>query len=169
MRAADAAYRPNVGIALFDARGRVLIARRTGDDGPEVIAPGYEWQMPQGGVDDGETIEAAARRELAEETGVSSAALLAIMQDSLTYDWPPYCGPPHRLGRWTGQRQTWLAFRFLGEETEIDVGRAAPGEHPEFNAWRWERLDRLPALVVPYKGDVYRAVCRAFSAFARPA
>lgn len=168
MRAADAAYRPNVGIALFDRNGRVLIARRTGDDGPEVIASGFEWQMPQGGIDAGEDIEQAARRELREETGVARARLLAVLPGTLAYDWPPYHGPPHRLDRWVGQRQAWLALRFEGEDREIDVTSANPGEPPEFDAWRWERLDRLPDLVVPYKRAVYREVCRAFATFAQP-
>lgn len=166
MRRADAAYRRNVGIALFNRHGQVLIARRTGDDGPETIAPGFAWQMPQGGVEPGEAIEAAARRELAEETGIARASLLAILAEPLAYDWPPYHGPPHRLARWIGQRQTWTAFRFEGCDAEIDVCRAAPGEQPEFDAWRWEQLERLPALVVPYKRAVYEAVCRAFAGFA---
>ena len=121
-------YRRNVGVALFDPRGRVLICRRIGDDGPEVIAPGHEWQLPQGGVDPGEDIEAAARRELFEETGVGSAVALGRMDGEVTYDWPPYHGPPHRLGRWRGQSQTWLAFRFEGAESEIDLTGAAAGE-----------------------------------------
>lgn len=168
MRAADAAYRPNVGIALFDRRGLVLIARRTGDDGPEVIAPGFEWQMPQGGIDPGEDIETAARRELAEETGVRNVALLGTLPDALSYDWPAYRGPPHRLDRWAGQRQAWVACRFNGEDSEIDLSHASPGESPEFDAWRWERLDRLPDLVVPYKRPVYEAVCLTFARFATP-
>ena len=98
-------YRPNVGIALFDRQGRVFIARRIGDDGPEIIVPGHEWQMPQGGVEAGEDLEPAARRELAEETGIRSVALLGRMESAVTYDWPPYHGPPHRLTRWRGQRQ----------------------------------------------------------------
>ncbi|MGU9978633.1 RNA pyrophosphohydrolase [Phreatobacter sp. HK31-P] len=162
-------YRRNVGVALFDARGRVLIARRIGDDGPEVIAPGHEWQLPQGGIDPGEDIEAAALRELFEETGVSSAVILGRMEGEVTYDWPPYHGPPHRLGRWRGQSQTWLAFRFAGSDSEIDVTGAAPGEPVEFDAWRWERLERIPALVVPYKRHVYERIVTAFAAFAAPA
>jgi len=162
-------YRRNVGVALFDRRGRVLICRRIGDDGPEVIAPGHEWQLPQGGVDPGEDIEAAARRELFEETGVGSAVALGRMDGEVTYDWPPYHGPPHRLGRWRGQSQTWLAFRFEGAESEIDLTGAAAGESVEFDAWRWERLERIADLVVPCKRHVYERIVVALAAFAAPA
>src|SRR5918992_3440877 len=93
----DTLYRPNVGIALFNAQGRVLIARRFQDDGPEIILPGHEWQMPQGGIDPDEDPRKAAFRELWEETGVVSAEYLAET-DWLTYEFPPYDGPPHRLG-----------------------------------------------------------------------
>jgi putative (di)nucleoside polyphosphate hydrolase len=162
----DRPYRPNVGIALFAPDGRVLIARRIGDDGPEVIEPGLEWQMPQGGVDPGEDIEAAARRELEEETGVTSVNLIGRIAEPLLYDWPHYHGPPHRLTRWRGQSQTWFAFRFTGTEAEIDVTRHAPGEPPEFDLWRWERLERLPALVVSFKRDIYARVAAAFACHA---
>lgn len=161
------AYRPNVGIALFGPDGRVLIARRTGDDGPETIAPGFEWQMPQGGIDRDEDPEPAARRELQEETGIVSAETIGVMPDWLTYDFPPYGGPPHRLARFRGQRQLWFAMRLTGSEDEIDLSHAADGDVPEFSAWRWERLAVLPGLVVPYKRDIYAAVAHAFAAFGR--
>lgn len=166
MCGADAAYRPNVGIALFNAQGRVLIARRIGDDGPEVIYPGFEWQMPQGGADPGEAPEMAARRELFEETGVTSVQLLGRLQRPVAYDWPPYHGPPHRLGRWRGQSQIWFAFRFTGCDSEIDLDSPRLGEAAEFDAWRWEQLSVLPGMVVPYKREVYSAVVAGFAPFA---
>lgn len=168
MRAPAAAYRLNVGVALFDAGGRVLLARRTGDDGPETIAAGFEWQMPQGGVDAGEDLAAAARRELQEETGVENVRELGRLGAPMRYDWPPYGGPAHRLARWRGQEQHWFAFRFLGDDRDIDLTAAAPGETPEFDAWRWERLDRVAALVVPYKRAIYERVAVGFAAFAQP-
>ena len=118
-------YRPNVGIALFNANGHVLIARRFQDDGPEVIYPGLEWQMPQGGIDPNEDPRPAAQRELYEETGVTSVAYLGETPDWMTYDFPPYDGPPHRLGVFRGQRQKWFAFRFAGDEREITVRTCA--------------------------------------------
>jgi putative (di)nucleoside polyphosphate hydrolase len=169
MSAHSTAYRSNVGIALFNRAGRIFLARRIGDDGPEVIFPGFEWQLPQGGVDNGEDLELAARRELAEETGVVSASLLAMRAGQVTYDWPPYTGPPHRLTAWRGQVQTWFAFRFDGEEAEIDLARAAPGGCAEFDRWRWEELARIPDLVVPYKREIYRTIAADFAPFAWPA
>lgn len=157
-------YRLNVGIALFNRSGLVLIAHRFRDDGPEIILPGLEWQMPQGGVDQGEDLRAAAARELWEETGVKSADYLAET-DWLVYDFPPYDGP-HRLARFRGQRQKWFALRFTGDDGEIDPLTLRNGQPAEFDAWRWERLDRVADLVVPFRRDVYREVARQFAPFA---
>jgi putative (di)nucleoside polyphosphate hydrolase len=159
-------YRANVGIALFNRAGLVLIARRLRDDGPEVVLPGHDWQMPQGGVDPGEDELAAARRELWEETCVTSAEPLGRTAGLHDYDFPPYDGPWHRLCAFRGQRQRWFAFRFTGEEDEIDVTLGEGGAEPEFSAWRWERLERVPGLVVPFKRGVYDAVAREFARFA---
>ena len=162
----DRPYRPNVGIALFNRDGRVLIARRLRDDGPEIIRPGFEWQLPQGGIDPHEDPYQAARRELWEETGVVSTAYLGEIAEWLTYEFPPYDGPPHRLAAFRGQRQRWYAMRFTGEEREIDVTRPHGGEEPEFDIWRWERLDRIVDLVVPFKRVVYARVAAEFDALA---
>lgn len=157
-------YRPNVGIAVFNAHGLVLIGRRFRDDGPEIILPGLEWQMPQGGIDPQEDPRAAVMRELWEETGIAEAAYLGET-GWLTYDFPRYDGPPHRLARFRGQRQKWFALRFLGRDEEIDPLTARNGQPPEFDAWRWERLDRVADLVVPFRREVYRAVAANFAKF----
>ena len=159
-------YRPNVGIALFSRNGRVLIARRIKDDGPEIILPSCAWQMPQGGIDPAEDPEAAAKRELWEETGVTSVAVLGRLGEWLTYEFPPYDGLPHKLAAFRGQRQLWFAMRFLGSDAEIDLNRGCADDEPEFDAWRWERLDAVPALVVPFKQAIYRRVVEGFRALA---
>jgi putative (di)nucleoside polyphosphate hydrolase len=167
MASPDLPYRTNVGIALFNAAGLVLIAERLRDDGPEVIYPGHAWQMPQGGIDPGEDPQVAALRELHEETGIISAEHLGEVPEWLSYDFPPYDGPPHRLSVFRGQRQKWFALRFTGDEAEIDVTTIhANDAEPEFGAWRWERLDRVPDLVVPFRRDVYARVAEAFAVFA---
>ena len=144
--------------------GLVLIAKRLRDDGPEVIYPGHEWQMPQGGIDANEDPRPAALRELYEETGVTSVAYLGETPGWMAYDYPPYDGPPHRLAAFRGQRQKWFAFRFTGQDGEIDISveRAADGGDPEFGEWRWERLRTVagPGGAVPAQG--LRGVAKEF-------
>ena len=164
----DKPYRLNVGVALFNAAGQVLIGRRFRDDGPEIILPGLEWQMPQGGIDGHENPRDAAMRELWEETGVSSAAYLGET-DWLRYDFPPFDGRhSHRLAKFRGQRQKWFALCFTGHDNEVDPLTPRNGQLPEFDQWRWERLDRVADLVVPFRRDVYRTVARRFAKFAVP-
>jgi putative (di)nucleoside polyphosphate hydrolase len=157
-------YRSNVGIALFNAAGRVFVGRaRT--SGPELILPGQEWQCPQGGIDPGEDIVAAARRELWEETCIRSVSLLAVGGAWWAYDFPPYRGPPHKLSPFRGQRQRWVAFRFEGRDEEIDVHRLPTGEPQEFFAWDWKPLPLLPDLVTPHKRKVYLRMAAEFARF----
>ena len=159
-------YRPNVGIALFNPAGLVLIGRRFRDDGPEIILPGLEWQMPQGGIDADENPREAVMRELWEETGVSNADYLGET-DWLNYEFPPFPEPSsHRLAKFSGQRQKWFALRFTGSDEEIDPLTSRNGQLPEFDQWRWEKLDRVADLVVPFRRHVYRAVAQHFAAFA---
>jgi putative (di)nucleoside polyphosphate hydrolase len=164
--AEEKAYRPNVGIALFNASGQVLIGRRFRDDGPEIVLPGLEWQMPQGGIDADEGPRDAVMRELWEETGVVNASFLGET-GWLTYDFPPYDGPPHRLAKFRGQRQKWFALRFAGRDDEIDPLTARNGQPPEFDQWRWERLERVAELVVPFRREVYLAVAQSFADFSQ--
>ncbi|WP_426438713.1 RNA pyrophosphohydrolase [Bradyrhizobium genosp. P] len=158
-------YRPNVGIALFNAAGRVLIGHRFRDDGPEIVLPGLEWQMPQGGIDEGEDPRQAVMRELWEETGVVSADYLGET-DWMTYEFPPHDDPSHRLAKFRGQRQKWFALRFTGHDDEIDPLTPRNGQPAEFDQWRWERLDHVADLVVPFRRDIYRAVAAHFAEFA---
>jgi putative (di)nucleoside polyphosphate hydrolase len=159
-RLEDLPYRACVGIALINRDGLVFIGRRRAERADEV-AETYAWQMPQGGIDRGETPHQAAVRELYEETGVRSASLLAEAPDWYAYDLPDVVAGRAWKGRYRGQTQKWFAFRFEGAEEEIDI--AHPGGHrPEFDAWRWERLDRLPALIIPFKRPVYDRVVAAF-------
>ncbi len=162
------AYRPCVGIALFNRAGLVFLGRRNvGPDLGNLIAA---WQMPQGGIDPGEPPIKAAIRELYEETNIRSVSILGEHDEWLTYDLPaPLAGFAWK-GRYRGQRQRWFAFRFEGDEAEIDVTRPGGGKHrPEFRGWRWERLERIPELIVPFKREVYEQVATAFSRYARPA
>lgn len=160
-------YRPNVGIALFNAQGLVF-AGRGRSAGPEIVEPGFDWQLPQGGIDPDEDIVAAARRELAEETGVSSVSLLSVTEDWWAYDFPPYAGPPHKLAAFRGQRQRWVAFRFEGSEAEFDISRPNGDEPAEFSEWAWLPLAGMPGRVVSFKREVYRKAVLAFSPFAVP-
>lgn len=165
--AKDLPYRPCVGVALVNIAGKAFIGHRKRKRSGEIL-DARSWQMPQGGIDDGEEPLAAARRELWEETSVRSIELIAEMPRWLNYDLPE--GARDRWGgRFLGQTQKWFLFRFLGKDKEIDVRRPAGGAHDaEFDDWRWERFDRLPDLVVPFKREVYEKVAAAFAPLAKP-
>lgn len=156
------AYRPCVGIMLLNREGLVFVGRRKAKRMPDSVQPGYEWQMPQGGIDEGETPYVAALRELREETGVRSVDFLDEAPDWLSYDLPGDLNRKSWKGRFRGQTQKWFALRFTGVESEINID-APEGHKAEFDAWRWERLDRLPELIVPFKRPVYEVVCARFS------
>lgn len=165
----DKPYRPNVGVVLFNRDGLVLAGHRFASSGPELIDPATAWQMPQGGIDEGEDVVEAARRELWEETGIRTVSFLAKTDDWWSYDFPPYDGPQtHKLAPFRGQRQKWVAFRHEGSLDEIQMDVDGCVEDPEFDAWGFFPLSVLPRLVVPFRRPVYEKVAVAFAAFAAP-
>ncbi|QIB34096.1 RNA pyrophosphohydrolase [Ancylobacter pratisalsi] len=154
-------YRPCVGVVLVNREGLVFLGQRQG--GPEHVDAHHSWQMPQGGIDEGEKPEDAALRELYEETSVTSVSFLGQSAEWLAYDLPEPIAREAWKGRYRGQKQKWIALRFTGEDTEINVTRPGGGKHkPEFINWRWERLDRTPSLIIPFKRPVYEQVAREF-------
>jgi len=158
-------YRDCVGIALFNSTGQVFVGHRKSEGDPDQSAArGFAWQMPQGGIDDGEDPLRAALRELHEETNITSVSLLAEAPEWIYYDLPDEALGVAFKGKYRGQRQRWFAFAFTGQESEIDVHTPAGGKHgAEFNAWRWERLSRTPSLIVPFKRPAYEKVVEAFA------
>lgn len=150
-------YRPNVGIVLFHPDGRVWLGRRTN------TPPPHHWQFPQGGVDSGEDLETAARRELAEETGAVSVSYLGRTDGWIVYDYPAGFVGTKNSRSFRGQKQVWFAFRFEGSEAEFDL---AAHVEPEFEAWRWGYLAETPGLIVAFKRPVYAQVVAAFAPFA---
>ena len=165
MSAPLAGYRPCVGVMLLNAQGRAFIGRRRAKGDFDIVSPPYLWQMPQGGIDAGETPYEAALRELYEETNVKSVSLLVEAPRWLSYDLPPEA-KKRWSGKFVGQTQRWFALRFTGDESEIDIDRPAGGAHkPEFDAWRWESPAALPGLIVPFKRQVYEDVVAAFASY----
>jgi putative (di)nucleoside polyphosphate hydrolase len=140
----DAEYRPGVGIMLLDSRGEVFVARRAD-------VPGNAWQMPQGGIDEGEEPRQAALRELREEIGTDKAEIIAESAAWLRYDLPGKLMGKAWDKRWRGQRQKWFIMRFTGADADIRLDTV----HPEFVAWKWVSVRELPNLVVSFKRQVY--------------
>ena len=166
MNAPDPRYRPCVGITLFNRAGLAFIGRRRARSAFDILPGRHRWQMPQGGIDPGETPLAAAMRELHEETNVASVELLCELPRWLSYDLPT-AATDRWKGKYIGQTQRWFALRFTGDDSEIDIHAPGGGGHkPEFDDWRWEKLSSLPNLIVPFKRDVYRDVVEAFSSLA---
>lgn len=154
-------YRPNVGAVLFNPAGLILVARRADMANAEGAAGG--WQLPQGGMDEGEDPAIAVFRELEEEVGTAQAEILAEHPEWLTYDLPAELLGKALGGKWRGQKQKWFALRFLGTDADI---RLDLDPHPEFDAWRWARLAELPAMAVPFKRAIYERLAMDFARFA---
>lgn len=149
-------YRPCVGVVLINAQGLIFAGQRLDNPVPA-------WQMPQGGIDDGEKPRAAALRELWEETGVSADLVEFVGK---THHWVTYDLPPDLLGKvwggkYRGQRQKWFLFRFLGTDAQINIA----SDHPEFSKWCWIGADDMVAAIVPFKRKVYEEVVQAFRAY----
>jgi putative (di)nucleoside polyphosphate hydrolase len=148
-------YRPCVGVVLINAKGLIFAGQRLDNPVPA-------WQMPQGGIDDGEKPRAAALRELWEETGVTADLVEFVGK---THHWVTYDLPPELLGKvwggkYRGQRQKWFLFRFLGTDAQVNIA----SDHPEFSKWRWIGADDMVASIVPFKRKVYEEVVQAFRA-----
>jgi putative (di)nucleoside polyphosphate hydrolase len=158
-------YRPCVGLMVLNRVGRVFVGRRI--DGPEHVDDVHAWQMPQGGVDPGEDTWPAALRELYEETNIRSVEKLGEIAEWLAYDIPREIVGQAWKGKYRGQRQKWYAVRFIGDEHEIDIAHPAGGHEPEFSDWRWEPMQNLPALIIPFKRKVYERVVTEFAKFAQ--
>ena len=147
-------YRPCVGVMLVNARGEVFVGQRIDNPGPA-------WQMPQGGIDPGESVETAALRELGEETGIAPdlVHVEAESPDWVTYELPHELVPKIWGGRFRGQKQKWVLMRFLGSDDQVNIAT----DHPEFSAWRWIAPADLPGVIVPFKRQVYEEVLAQFS------
>lgn len=147
----DRPYRPCVGIVLANHQRKILVGQRL-DNSVEA------WQMPQGGIDDGETPFEAGMREMLEEVGTNKASYVAEHPEWLDYDIPEGLANSLWDGRFRGQTQKWLLFRFDGDDSDINIAT----DIPEFRAWKWAEPEVLPDLAVPFKRDVYKGVLSAF-------
>ncbi len=150
-------YRPCVGIMLLNAAGQAFVGKRI-DQSVE------SWQMPQGGIDDGESPRDAALRELREETGTTKARIVGELEDWVTYDLPDHLIGVALHGKYRGQRQKWFAMRFTGQDSDIDL---YAGE-PEFSDWKWVGLEDLLSLIVPFKRPSYETVIAGLRHLAVP-
>lgn len=147
-------YRPCAGIMIVNALGRIFVGQR-------MDSTAEAWQLPQGGIDDGEDAEVAALRELGEETGIAPehVTLIAQAPGEYFYDLPEELRGKVWNGKWRGQRQRWFLYRFTGADSDVNIATA----HQEFRAWRWASVADVIALAVPFKRDLYREVFAAFA------
>jgi putative (di)nucleoside polyphosphate hydrolase len=155
---ADLPYRPCVGLMVLNREGKVFVGKRV----DQTIE---SWQMPQGGIDEGEEPRQTALRELSEEIGTTNVEFIREHPEWLTYDLPPQLVGVAWKGKFRGQKLKWYAVRFLGTDDDINVKT----EHQEFSDWKWADVDDLLRLIVPFKRETYAQVIAAFSDLAKPA
>jgi putative (di)nucleoside polyphosphate hydrolase len=162
IRAEDLPYRPCVGIMVLNREGLVWAGRRTPIGNSEYDGSPQLWQMPQGGIDKGEDPEKAAYRELYEETGMATVTLLGRSKGWINYDLPPELIGIGLKGKYRGQTQAWFAFRFTGDDSEIQIAPPPGGHEQEFDEWAWKPMEDLPGLIVAFKRKVYDQVVAEF-------
>ena len=150
----DHPYRRGVGVMLLNQHKQVWVGRR-------IDNPDEAWQMPQGGIDEGEDPWATAQRELEEETGIPRHLVerVADCPERLRYDLPEELKPKFWDGKWKGQEQDWFLCEFLGHDSDVNIATA----HPEFRAWKWVDPQQLPDIIVPFKRDLYRRLLEEFA------
>jgi putative (di)nucleoside polyphosphate hydrolase len=151
-------YRPCVGLMVLNREGKVFVGKRV----DQTIE---SWQMPQGGIDEGEEPRQTALRELSEEIGTTRVEFIREHPDWLTYDLPPQLVGVAWKGQFRGQKLKWFAVRFVGSDADINLKT----EHQEFSDWKWADVDDLLRLIVPFKRETYAQVIAAFSDLAKPA
>lgn len=147
----DLPYRPGVGIMLLNDKSKVFVGKR-------IDSMTEAWQMPQGGIDEGEEPQIAAFREMQEEIGTSKAEIIAESNDWYYYDLPDDLIPKIWNGRFRGQRQKWYCLRFTGTDADINIATS----HPEFCQWQWIKMEELPGIIVPFKQKLYQALVDEF-------
>lgn len=144
-------YRPGVGVMLVNKHNQVFVGRR-------IDTRSEAWQMPQGGIDEGETASEAVMREMLEEIGTDKAEIIAESKNWFYYDLPEHLVPKLWDGKYRGQKQKWFFMRFLGEDSDINIET----DHPEFMSWRWVEVKELPQIIVPFKRKLYGGIVEEF-------
>lgn len=147
-------YRPCAGMMVINSDNQIFVGKR-------IDMPSEFWQMPQGGIDEGENAEEAAKRELLEEIGTDKVEQIHRLDDWLTYDLPDHLIGKVWKGKYRGQKQKWFLFRFTGRDVDINIAT----DHQEFSEWKWTDLDTLVREIVPFKQDLYRIIANSFQPF----